>query len=180
MALVKLPADKTIPPANWTLLNAGGTALTSNTTITISSIPQTANNILILVDNASSVNASSELRIRVNADSGNIYEQYGSRITAAATYATTQFTRISSDTSQITIATMGTAASDNMSGYVWISGAQTNGYKTYLAGGGASGSGGQHFTLGGIIDTTAAVTSISIISSAGNFDSGTVKIYASE
>ena len=71
-----------------------------------------------------------------------------------------------------------------MSGYCLISGAATSGVKVYNAAGiadmQASGqANSEGFVVGGIIDTSASITEINIISSTGSFDAGTVFVYTS-
>jgi hypothetical protein len=72
--------------ANWTLLNAGGTLLTGATTITVSGISGADKIMVVIGENVSSANASSEISVRFNSDTGSNYASFGSTIYYPATY----------------------------------------------------------------------------------------------
>jgi len=56
----------------WTLLNAGGTALTGAQTITVSGISG-ANQVMVVFVGASAVNAADTLAVRINTDTTTKY-----------------------------------------------------------------------------------------------------------
>ena len=73
--------------SNWTLHNAGGTALTGAQTITVSGI-SSKDKIMVLIKNASSVNATkSEIKVRLNTDTGNNYYRFGGSLEGLNTYS---------------------------------------------------------------------------------------------
>lgn len=168
--------------ANWSLVNTGGTALTGATTITVSGISN-ADKILILIEDASSANAAAFIRVRLNTDTGNNYSQYGSLISSPSTYAASNFNKYSSTGgSSINICRMAGNAGSQASGFLLLSGCNTAGLKIFNGGGGASNStdnGQEIYNTGGYYSSASVISSISIVSSTGNFDNGTVYVYTS-
>lgn len=167
--------------SNWSLLNAGGTALTGAQTITVSGISG-QDKIMVLVDSASSVNASSLISVRLNTDTGNNYYVYGTTMLWAATYAATNQYSIAGAGAQIRLSWMSANAGSNVSGYVLLSGCNSSGVKVYnsAAGSTASTSNGQeNYVIGGYYNSSSTISSVSVFSSNGNFDGGTVYVYAS-
>ena len=164
----------------WTLLNAGGTALTGSTTITVSGL--SAKELMIFVASARSATTYSEIRIRVNSISTADYSTFGIYNVLPTTYNAgywDNYQQYSSE-NQILLAQKGSSATSVVSGYCYIDKADTTGNKIYqLAGSGDATGSADNFsqmTTGGLIEMSAAITSVSIISSAGNFDNGTVYI----
>lgn len=163
----------------WSLLNAGGTALTGAATITVSSIDN--EDLLILITAASSANASSQISVRFNSDSGNNYTQYGFRLMNGTTYAASDWSVWRQEAvAQLGIAQMTASATSQVDGYCRVEGCKSTALKTVLTAGGATPSSsnqGYFITAGGFYSASAAITSVSIVSSTGNFDNGTVYIY---
>jgi hypothetical protein len=162
----------------WTLLNAGGTALTGAATITVSSL--SAKELQVIIIGASSANVSSTITLRLNGDSAANYTWAGYYDAAPATYnsgniqgdgnysASTSFTFGRMSNGSETSAVFGSAKIDL---------ADTTGWKSVDVVGGGDGSSSQIVTSRqGIYEASAAITSISIISSSGNFDAGTVYV----
>jgi hypothetical protein len=169
--------------ANWSLLNTGGTALTGATTITVSGI-SAKDKIMVLISGASSVNAASFISLRFNADSGSNYNYYGALNEPSGTYSiSTLFQQInaSSDTS-VSMGRMSNSDTSSLSGYLDISGCNSEGVKVYHGVGGLQSnnqiSTRQHM-IGGFYNSSSAISSVSILSSTGNFDAGTIFIYTS-
>lgn len=159
----------------YTLLNAGGTLLTAATTITVSF--SAVNNLQIWIDDASSANASSTISIRLNSDTGTNYYYAGlindgGGLISVGSY-TTSFTNIN----------QGTSAGDTLRGFMHIEGAKTTTIKpvrySVFASSPSSGSSNAP-TVNGMYVGTSAVTSVSIISSTGNFDAGKIYIYGAD
>ena len=77
---------------------------------------------------------------------------------------------------------MSGAASSAVSGYLSLTGANSAGVKvfTLASGAGATSSNSQesHY-LGGFYNSATVISSVSLFSSSGNFDAGTVYIYTS-
>ena len=182
MALVQIPTPVVATGDNWTLVNTGGTALTSATTVTVSGI--TSNKIMIHVANASSVNMSSTVRIRFNADSTSKYSQVGGTATYLSPYSNNVFVPISVDITEgdgIELGKMSQEASAYVSGYLLVTGANNSNPKIYSGAGAGSSASAQsqniQYNFGGVYTGTSAITSVSILSSTGNFDAGRVYIY---
>ena len=189
-----LTADTTVSPykvkwatpaagaTGWTLLNAGGTALTAASSITISGIA--AKQIMVLVSNASSTVASAAMIIRPNNLSTGIYNVFGNAVNAGATYSGSSIVdkRSQFNTTSLPIGDLPNAASGVLGAYVFIDKADQTGYKNYtLSGTGAdnvgTSTGAVLLNTGGIIEMSAAITSITIVTTSGNFDGGTIYVY---
>jgi hypothetical protein len=158
---------------NYTLLNAGGTSLTGSTDITVSGISG-KNALLIYVQNASSANGSSEIKLRVN-DGGDCYFTVAYMTDTATNtidvdetsggYWLESYSKMGTDSStrvNIVMSMQGTATS-GAKPYTWQSytNSSTNGQSSW----------GNGFTL------ESAITSVTVNSSTGNFDGGTLYVY---
>lgn len=164
----------------WSLLNTGGTALTSATTITVSGISN-VEYLMVLVAGASSVNASAGILVRINTDSGANYDLTGSIIIPANTYAATiaSGSNLIGD-SGIAIGNMSGSAGSLVSGSVLITGGKNTSNKSITSmGSGSATASNNHrlYNLQGIYKGSAAITSISVVSDNGNFDAGTVYVW---
>jgi len=169
--------------ASWSLVNSGGTALTGATTITVSGI-SAADKIMVFVHGASSANASSEIKLYFNSDSANSkYNVYGNEFEMASTYSADIATTINENTqNQIIFGKMSGNNGSSVAGYLLLTGGTTTGTKTFQfsSGARATTSNLEKFrNAGGWYEATAATTSVSIVSSTGNFDSGTIYVYTS-
>jgi hypothetical protein len=159
---------------NYTLLNAGGTALTGATTITVSGLSG-YNSLLVHLENASSVNSNSEIKINLNGGGSEGYFGY-STITEAATWT------IRADNSAggywLTQAgKTGNAQTNTVNLECWINGTNATGTKPYVYSAYASGSSGVSSFGSGHSTVAAVISSISVNSSSGNFDAGTMRVY---
>jgi hypothetical protein len=167
--------------ANWSLLNSGGTALTGAATITVSGI-SSADKILVLVDSASSANASSNFNLRFNADSGSNYSYFGTVQEWGTTYSAADHYEISSTQPSFDLGRLASNAASVSSGYLLASGCNASGNKAVIYNFGADtggGSGARHYNCGGVYTGSSAISSVSILSSSGNFDNGTIYVYTS-
>lgn len=185
-----LTADTTVSPykvkwaavpsagANWTLLNTGGTALTGAATITVSGISG-ADKIMVLVSGASSANASVAIGVRVNTDTGSNYSRFG----AVSGAGGTAFAPVGQLTeTEIRLGEMSNNAASVVSGGITFTGCNSSGVKAFQSVGSGSASGGTGWTthiLQGYWNSSATVTSVSVITTGGNFDNGTVYVYTS-
>lgn len=165
--------------ANWSLLNAGGTSLTAAATITVSGISG-KDQIMVIVKDASA-SASSQYTIRFNGDSGAKYSYFGINNTAQAAWSADNFgdQGTSADT-KIQFGMQSAAAAGRINGYLLASGCNTSGIKTFNMATGANTSASntqRQYVMGGLFDDTATISSVSIISSIGNFDAGTIYVY---
>ena len=152
--------------ANYSLINAGGTALTGAQTITISGISG-KQNLYLLIDGASA--GASLFGIRINGDSTSSYISKGIRTTNAAITLEN-----ATSTSFPLVAT--SAGSSTMQYGVHIFGCSTAGFKTFQVNGFSSDDQAAR-QANGIATITGAVTSVSIVSGTGNFDAGTIYVY---
>ena len=164
----------------WTLLNAGGTALTGAATITVSGISN-VNEILIIFTAASSVNASSTAQLRLNTDTGNNYTSAGIFAEFSNVYSANDFNGTSAiDANLIALSRMsGTAASGNV-GSVYIQNCNSTSYKIFRSNASGTANGdATHIarSLQGFYKGTSTISSVSLISSSGNWDNGTLYVY---
>lgn len=158
---------------SYTLLNTGGTALTGASTITVSGISGVDNLMIIVVQ--ASADASSNFDIRFNADSGakyfygGIQEEKGSAFTA--------ITPNPSGQTSIFYCVQGNNAGNTVSGYINVLGAAGSGSKAFNLQAAGTGTLAYQTNTGGVYTGTSAISSVSIISSVGNFDAGSIYIY---
>jgi hypothetical protein len=150
---------------NFTLLNAGGTALTGSGTVTVSFTA--VNKLMIQIDTGSS-DTDSEFRIRFNADTGN---NYGFTSFYRLADASTGFTS-STATAQIDLGRQATPGS-NIYTVMQVNGTKTTGLKTISY----SNQGSTSYIGNGFYKGSSAITSVSAIAASGNWDNGTIYIY---
>jgi hypothetical protein len=154
------------------LLNTGGTALTGAASITVNVASK--DHYVLFVPGASSANASSVFTLRINGDTGGNYRYQGLQLTNNATPARVQQIGASS----LAIGTMGNSASADVKFTVFVNGGAGSGIKSLNTfSGGDTGTTDVAYSIGGSWDNAAAITSFTLISSTGNFDSGTLFIY---
>lgn len=166
----------------WTLLNAGGTALTSGSTVTVSGISN-QKQIMVFVEGASGSTTGADVSIRLNGDNTANYSIYGIKLTGNATYSSAGVIGYDagnySAATAITIGTHSNNASSTVNASCFIDSADQTGNKrfTFMGGGTAFGGTGQiSYTGQGIWEASAAITSIVIAISAGTFDAGTLYV----
>jgi hypothetical protein len=165
---------------NFTLLNAGGTALTGATTVTVSGITGQSQ-LFVQIMNASSANASSTISLRLNTDTGTNYDMANIRFLGETTYGSNYQAGESLPTeSLIEIGRMANSASGYVTGGVILFGCNASGVKPFLSlGAGNTTSTQRAMFNAGIYDSSSTISSISIVSSSGNLDDGTVFVYGS-
>lgn len=172
-------ATPTATGKSWTLLNSGGTSLTGAGTITISGISGKEDLLVIIID-ASSDSASSFIRVRPNGINAS-YVVGGASFIWGSTYSVTNYSGTgSAGANGINLGQLSSNASSRLNGSAVISGCSGTGNKQFTAAGQASDGGGNSATgavINGFIPASAAITSIDIVSSVGNFDNGTVYVY---
>jgi hypothetical protein len=168
--------------SNWSLLNAGGTALTGASTITVSGISG-QNSLFIYVKNASSVNGNSFMRIIFNSDSGSNYDTAGLQMNTESTYQSGNFVGSGGNDTFFKIGRMNTSASGNVITGITVSGANTSGIKVVNVIGGGDNNGSNNDKIinayNGFYAGSSTISSVSIISSTGDFDFGTIFVYGS-
>ena len=168
--------------ANWTLLNSGGTALTGAQTITISGISG-KDKIAILFNSASSANAYSNISFRLNTDTGSNYSNFGASYGFASSYSAGNFTAEEGGTdNKIRCGNLSSGADSRVSGALFVSGCNASGVKVYQSFSGVtagSGNAQNPYNLGGVYNSASTISSVSMFSSTGDFDGGTVFVYTS-
>lgn len=160
---------------NYTLINSGGTALTGAATITISGISG-KNQLFVTIIGCSSATGNSNFYIRLNADSGSNYGYFNAIMIAPDSVTEDS----AATTSLMYIGAISANAGSVLSGYCLVDGCNSSGVKVMHHSTGstnATGGNAQLNTGGGTWSGNATVSSISIISSAGNFDNGTIYVY---
>jgi hypothetical protein len=167
------------PNANWVLLNSGGTALTGAQTVTVSGISG-KNEILVILSQASSATAASIISLRLNTDTGSNYYAYGFK--AQQGNPNVSFSPVTGAAANVPFGRMDAGnAGSPVSGYALISGCNTSGVKALqVVGSGETYSGTANmeiYSTGGYYNSSSTISSISIFSSTGNLDNGSVFVY---
>jgi hypothetical protein len=164
--------------ANWSLLNAGGTALSGSSTVTVSGI-SAKDKIMVILSGASTVTANyTAAWLRLNTDSGANYGTFGFTFLDGGASGAVNAT----GATEIPFARTTADASNAMSGYALISGCNASGVKIYNSAGMSNPGVGAYpraYVIGGYYTGSSTISSISIVSEAGNFDAGTVFVYTS-
>lgn len=168
--------------ANWSLLNAGGTSLTGATTVTVSGISG-KDKIFILIRGGSTASGGPDIGLRINADTAANYISNGMKLEVGSTYSTNLGNVSSQSGSTSYLFAVGSSnAAFTVDAYLEITGCNSSGVKAIKAASGVlagGGSGAGLFANGGFWNNSATVTSVSVFSSAGNWDAGTIFVYTS-
>jgi hypothetical protein len=158
--------------ANWSLLNTGGTTLTGATTITVSGISG-KDKIMVVVAQGAGLGSGVQCRVRFNADSGANYDINGVRWNGSS------FTTISSFGDTSLLLAQNGSSGGSISGYVQLSGCNASGLKVYTLAGGTNSTASEDHWHGATYNGTSTISSVSIISSSGNWTGGKVYVYTS-
>jgi hypothetical protein len=149
------------------------TNLSGASTVTISGISN-ASRLWINIAGASTVNTSTYVGIRFNGDTGAVYGYSGLYTTNPST---TSPIRANGD-NRYYIGKTSTSAADTFDYSVYVDDAFGAGICRLNGGGFFNGTLADTFTLtGGYYFATAQISSVSIVSSSGNFDAGTIEIW---
>lgn len=169
-------ATPTASAISFSLLNTGGTSLSGSTT-TVSSIGG-YNYYMILIDAVSSTNVSAKLQVRFNSDSGSNYNTVGIVNNLTSTYAATNFgPTYTFNQAQFRLADMGANAADVMAGSIFLTGGNSSGLKMVQMLGTGQEAGQRQFITQGWWNNSSTISSVSIITDSGTFDSGTVRVF---
>jgi hypothetical protein len=167
---------------NWSLLNSGGTSLTGATTVTVSGISG-KDKIFILISGGSTASASPDIGLRLNGDTAANYISQGMKLEVGSTYSTNLGNVASQGGSTSYLFAVGSSnAASATYAYLEITGCNSAGVKAIKAASGVTAAGGSAaglFANGGFWNNSATVTSVSVFSSAGNWDAGTIFVYTS-
>jgi hypothetical protein len=160
-------------PTGWSLLNSGSTSLPSSTSVTFSGL--SSKKYMILLENVSS-SSDSYIGIQFNSDTGNNYAIFGGLNTNNDPWSPANL----SNTSSYSFANFRigrTTASGYFGGSVSVDLADKSGWKDIVA----TGAGYDNISTiahgqycQGVWRGAAAITSITIILSAGSFDGSSV------
>jgi hypothetical protein len=141
------------------------------------------NTFYMIIKNASGAATYSAICFRVNADTSNIYRGYGINMSPQASYSPSIITQNVQEDTKIGVAVMSGASGSSISGYVRLEGCNSSGIKMFVSGNAASdesNNGHASRVLGGFIDTSSVISSITIFTDdSSNFDGGTLRIYGS-
>jgi len=157
----------------WTLLNAGGTALTGGGAST-RTVSFSAQNSLFIYVTGASCTAAEQMQYNFNSDATSVYTEIGSRFNASGVQSSLGGTR-----GDLRFGETAAAAGALWSG-MYVFGAKGTGVKTIiLTGGGVTGAGVPTFaySYNGLYAGTSAITSVNVISNSSAFDAGTVYVY---
>jgi hypothetical protein len=170
--LTGLKYSKNAPLGGMTIINAGGTALTGATTITISGFSNLSR-LTIIMDQASA-GANSIISVRFNSVSGTQYG-YSGLLTTGGTLGSAY----SQNATSIPFAIQGNVDANVVSGILNLEGAFSPGLAQYNLGSKSTGGGAafEAFNWSGFFNAAAQITSVSLISSSGNFDAGTIYVF---
>ncbi len=157
---------------NFQLINTGGTALTGASTITVSGI--SGKNRLYIESSyyITTATGPSTITIRLNTDSGSNYLYYGTSLTVGGTVAPYNGSGATS---------WRVGQNGNENGYcafaMHIDGTNAAGYKPMEFSSFNLVNPSIAYSGSGRYSGTSAITSVSIISSSGNFTGGTLFVY---
>jgi hypothetical protein len=164
-----------ISSPNFTLLNASGTALSGSSTVTVTFTAQ--DYLFVRVENASNASASTQFNMRFNSNTGTNY--YNSRLIfqGGSGGVFVPINVFSTTDTSFRIAGMGNISSTANS-FSYISGAKTSGIKTYLGFSSVDPTAfDDSMSTSGFFSDSATITTVSIISTNGNFNGGTIYVY---
>jgi hypothetical protein len=167
--------------ANFSLIGTGTT--TSGSTVTVSGISG-QNTLIILFKAISTDTAGSDISVRLNSDTGSNYDRSLHEISTTSGSTVSMSGTVQTGSSQWFIGSMTQGTAGGVySGSMVIYGCNSSGKKlmTYTAGCNTATSytsaRGQYG--GGCWNNTSTVTSFSLISGSGSFDSGSYEVYGS-
>ena len=166
--------------ASYTLL--GSAALTGATTITVSGLSG-YNNLFVTMNGASTATNNSFITFKFNSASANHYA-FGSKIQWQSSYGSGLPAPINqTNVGAIQFGRMPNNVGATGNGTIQIVGANTTVVKPFLFQAGFTPDGGfydeEFVNGGGYFDASAVISSVSLISSTGNFDAGTLSVYGS-
>ena len=176
-------ATPTVGGANYSLLNSGGTTLTGAQTVTVSGISG-QDKIVVIVYNAKSASASSNMSIRFNTDTAANYNYFGNQFIGESSYSAGSFVGFAGLTAtSMPIGKCGSQADSRLHSTLFLTGGNSTGQKMLQVNGGADdtsgGTGMRNYNLGGFYNSASTISSVSVVSGTGNFNGGTVYVYTS-
>jgi len=160
----------------------GSAALTGATTVTVSGLSG-YNSLFVTVDGMSTDTNYSYITFKFNSASANHYA-FGNKMLIQASYGAGNYQTIrQSNVGAVEFGRMPNNVGATGNGTIQISGANTTAIKPFLFNGGFGPEGSfndeEIVNGGGYFNAAAVISSISLISSTGNFDAGTITVYGS-
>ena len=160
----------------------GSAALTGSTTITVSGLSG-YNSLFVTVDGMSTNTNYSYVDFKLNSSATGHYA-FGNKILWQAAYGAGLVATINlSNAASVQFGRMPNNTGATGNGTIMISGANTTAIKPYLFQGGFQPGGAfndeETVNGGGFFNAAAVISSISLVSSSGNFDAGTMTVYGS-
>jgi hypothetical protein len=124
------------------------------------------------------------MTLRFNTDSGANYGYAGAEFVFNASLVPQDFSGVANNGSGtgVTLGRMSANGASAVSGYLNMTGANAAGVKVFESFGMGSAGGGdgqRAYNYGGFYNSASTISSVSIISGTGNFDSGTIYVYTS-
>ena len=164
--------------SGYTLLNAGGSALSGLGTVTVSGI--TSNDLLIYVTGAQTAGTNISMSYKFNSSATN-HNAAGLRIIGASSYAASNFDQIQeANSGVIPFSYTSSTASRPSRGYLMVQACTSTAIKPLwfaAANDGGAGNGQWSYSGGGYFDAAAAITSVSLVIGSGTFNGGTLFVY---
>ena len=156
---------------NYALINTGGTALTGAATVTVSGI--SGKNDLYVFITGLSAGGGSNIGIRFNTDSNNNYELVWYNWSPSPATLTGQAYTAQSNF-QVGYLDGG---ADTATYVLTLSGANAAGRKPFTSIGYSGATSANNRIINGAYFGTSTISSISVVSSSGNLDAGTIYVY---
>lgn len=163
-------ATPSAPSPNFQLL--GSANLTGSTTVTVSGISG-KNQLYILIVDAATSSAGSDIKLRLNTDTSAKYGYMG--IAHVVSSTPTAIATTSGADGYVFVVQGG--ASNFFAGSILVNGTNTSGLKPIQSTSWANGGNAYVIVASGNYQGTSAISSISINSNLGNFNNGTVYVY---
>jgi hypothetical protein len=161
---------------NFSLLNAGGTSLSGSTTTVsgISGIDQ----IMVIIHDCSTGTTTANIEVLLNSDTGSNYRRAGQSITTTVTTLAAKIDKSSNlGDDKISLGTI-PAAADELAAGIMLFGCNTSGVKPFQTNVGvANVANANMYVQNGVYMSSSTISSISIKTSAGSFDKGTIYVY---
>jgi hypothetical protein len=173
------PEWATLAPAGASFTELAATATTSGSTVTISGL--SGYNTLWITWEAVGTTSTAQplITVRFNADTGSNYSLSGFTLTNLSASTTLMSASNASGSTSLTIGNQGASAGNNFSGGLIMQGANTAAVKVgqLICGSGGTDATGRsgNFRYTG----TSVIDSVSIITAAGTFDEGTLRVLGS-
>jgi hypothetical protein len=159
---------------NFSLLST--TALTGAATITVSSLSG-YNQLMIIVDNVSTNATYPAYTLRFNSDSTSKYSSVGIMVDQNSGNAYRVYQDFNSVTS-IPLGEPGSSAGDYGGARILVSGANAAGIKTCVVNTAYAGTTSERdYATNAVYTGTSVISSVSLLSNSGNFDTGNIYIY---